>query len=423
LPVQAKDADWSAARGKSPEYWSSYPYTPGTHPFPYTTPGYTPTVPVAELPKHFPWDSDSHRKWHTRSVTRFASPFVDVFNERIDFDPIVMAHACTIQGFTNQDFYESPEIAVQCVGYFNEMFDLLPVAHFFYSNTFLEMWGCKLKTTPSLPWIVVGDRPIKGPEDADKIQYFEEEDLVPSKCMTTDLHWRAFEYEKKNMPDMMLPMHNVFCLFSMSGELVGPEKFIIWTRRQPDAAHKILDAIAYTSANASCITAKRYGFTMNVVGSVLANTTVLPPEYVRDFSFKHQMKFVKKCLDGGGGPHMWYHLCGDHSKDYIWFKDAITPPFAVIHIGYYGDKAFPGDLLKKEFGDRMTLLTTIDTKMMIEPDFTKPYNDAKNQLLGARDSPRGCILGTTCETPVPTNPGCTLAAVKACKDFGTYGTW
>ncbi|MGQ9719433.1 MAG: uroporphyrinogen decarboxylase family protein [Nitrososphaerales archaeon] len=385
---------------------------------------YQPTVPIDKLPSMFvPHSVDSHKKWHTNAVTRFASPFVDVFKDRIDFDPIVMAHACQLLGYTNKDFYEYPEIAVQCVAYFNELHDLLPVAHFFYSNVFLEMYGVKLQVTNSLPWIAVGERPIKTPEDADKIPKFEKEDLGPDKCKTTELHWRAFDYEQKNMPDMMLPMHNVFCLFSMAAELVGPEKFITWAIRQPKAAHKILDSLAYTSANGASVTADKYGFNMMVIGSVLANTTVLPPKYVKEFSFNHQRDFVRKALAGGGGPQLWYHLCGDHSKDYPMWREVLTTPFTVIHIGYHGDNEFPGDLLKKEFGNRMTLLTTIDGKKMIEPNFAWAYEASKKQLLGARDSPRGCILGTTCETPTITNPGCTLAAVKACRDYGTYGTW
>jgi uroporphyrinogen decarboxylase len=385
---------------------------------------YQPTVPLDKLPSHFiSHDTESHKKWHTGSVTRFASPFVDVFKDRIDFDPIVMAHACTLLGFTNRDFYESPEIAVQCVAYFNELFDLLPVAHFFYSNVFLEMYGVKLQTTNTLPWIAVGDRVVKNPEDADKIPKFEKEDLKPEKCKTTELHWRAFDYEKAHMPDMMLPMHNVFCLFSMAAELVGPEKFIIWTRKEPKACHKILDALAYTSSSGAGLTADKYGFNMNVIGSVLANSTVLPPKYVKEFSFDHQRDFVRRCLALGGGPQLWYHLCGDHSRDYSMWKNVLTTPFTVIHIGYYGDDVFPGDLLKKEFGNRMTLLATVDGKRMIEPNFSWIYEQSKSQLLKARDAPRGCILGTTCETPLITNPGCTLAAVKACKDYGTYGTW
>ncbi|MCP8322045.1 MAG: hypothetical protein H3Z52_14085, partial [archaeon] len=141
---------------------------------------YKPTVPLDKLPSHFiSHDAESHKKWHTSAVTRFASPFVDVFKDRIDFDPIVMAHATTMLGFSNRDFYESPEMAVHCVAYFNELFDLLPVAHFFYSNVFLEKYGVKLQTTPMLPWIAVGDRVIKTPEDADRIQKFEKEDLKP----------------------------------------------------------------------------------------------------------------------------------------------------------------------------------------------------------------------------------------------------
>jgi len=66
---------------------------------------------------------------------------------------------------------------------------------------------------------------------------------------------------------------------------------------------------------------------------------------------------------------------------------------------------------------------SVDTKLMIDPNPNKVYNQAKEQLLGGRDSKKGYILGTSCETPPYTIPGQMLALVKAARDFGTYGTW
>jgi uroporphyrinogen decarboxylase len=66
---------------------------------------------------------------------------------------------------------------------------------------------------------------------------------------------------------------------------------------------------------------------------------------------------------------------------------------------------------------------SVDTKLMIDPNPNKVYNQAKEQLLGGRDSKKGYILGASCETPPYTIPGQMLALVKAARDFGTYGTW
>jgi uroporphyrinogen decarboxylase len=66
---------------------------------------------------------------------------------------------------------------------------------------------------------------------------------------------------------------------------------------------------------------------------------------------------------------------------------------------------------------------SVDTKLMINPNPMAVYTQAKDQLLAGRDSKKGYILGTSCETPPYTLPGNMRALVKAAQDFGTYGTW
>jgi uroporphyrinogen decarboxylase len=95
----------------------------------------------------------------------------------------------------------------------------------------------------------------------------------------------------------------------------------------------------------------------------------------------------------------------------------------VIHAGYKGRNAFPSKLLKETFEDKATCMGSVDTKLMIDNNPNKVYNAAKEQLLQGRDSKKGYILGTACETPPYTIPGQMLALVKAARDFGTYGTW
>jgi uroporphyrinogen decarboxylase len=66
---------------------------------------------------------------------------------------------------------------------------------------------------------------------------------------------------------------------------------------------------------------------------------------------------------------------------------------------------------------------SVDTKLMINPNPKACYDAAKDQILAGRDSKKGYILGTSCETPPYTIPGNMRALVKAAQDYGTYGTW
>ena len=114
----------------------------------------------------------------------------------------------------------------------------------------------------------------------------------------------------------------------------------------------------------------------------------------------------------------------EDSINYKLFKDGLMwSPFTVFHIGYDGRNVFPSSVLKETFQDKATVMGSVDTKLMIDPNPNKVYNQAKEQLLAGRDAKKGYILGTACETPPYTIPGQLLALVKAARDFGTYGTW
>jgi len=378
--------------------------------------GYYEGVPIEQIFPPVDEKLEAHR------TKRFAAPFVGVPFDRIDVDPIIIAHACVVLGYTNRDFYENPPLGAKCVIYCNELYDLLPVTHWFYSNVWLDALGCKMIVTESLPWIVQEPRPVQKPEDVDKIDVPDISDM--EKCLTGELFIKCYDWVKEHEPQFFVPISYGFCHFGMAAEMVGPERFIIWCRRQKDVAHKLLSKVIETSANGAIMIARRYGFCMMTIGSVLSNSTVLSGKMNKEFAANYIIQMVKKAFKGGAGPQLWYHLCGDHQFDYMNFKEMVISPFTVIHIGYLGDQPFPADLLRETFGNMMTVMASVDTKIMMEPkNYGKIYEMAKDQLIKVREAPRGCILGTCCETPVPAPAGSILAMVRAAREYGVYGTW
>jgi len=356
--------------------------------------------------------------WHERATKRFASPFVGVPYDRIDIDPIVLAHAAVLCGYGIRDFYEKPELGIATVAYINELYDLLPVTHWFYSNVWLPELGATVKCTKTLPWIVQEPRPIQNPEDIDKLPVPDVDEV--SKGFTFSLYSRAYDYAKKNLPNMFVPIHYVFCLYAMAAELVGPDKFIMWTIRQPKLCHKLLKKVADTSVNGAIATANKYGFALMIMGGVLANSTVLRPQQIKEFAIDYHRYLVRKALKGGAGPQLWYHLCGDHSGDYQLWKDAYYTPFTVMHIGYHGREVFPADLLVKEFGNLATVMSSVDTKLLNFGPPSAVYEQSKKQLLPLKEAPRGAVLGAACEAPPNMPPSSILAMLKASRDHGKY---
>jgi len=368
------------------------------------------------------------KRWHDNATKRFASPFVDNPHDRIDVDPIILSAAAVACGYTIRDFYEKPELGIHCVGYISHLYDLLPVTHWFFSLPWVTELGLKLVYKETLPPISTG--PIySAPEDVDKMHVPSKEELVNAQAKygqlaTVPMFYRIYDYVTKNLPMTLVPISYGFDLVGAAAEMVGVENFIMWTFTEPEAADKLVDKYTQTSINGAEALADKYGSAMLIVGSVLANNDIFNDEGVERYSVKNMYKYVDGCFKRGAGPQVFYHLCGNHETDYKLFRDGLMwSPFTVFHVGYKGRNPFPSSLLKQNFQDRATCMGSVDTKLMIDPNPNKVYNQAKEQLLGGRDSKKGYILGTSCETPPYTIPGQMLALVKAARDFGTYGTW
>jgi len=198
----------------------------------------------------------------------------------------------------------------------------------------------------------------------------------------------------------------------------------MWTITERDAANTLIDKYMQVAVNGAELMARRYGSAFISTGSVLANNDIFADKDVEELSAKYLHKFIDKCLRKGAGPQVLYHLCGNHETDYKVFKERLVyTPFTIVHAGYMGREVFPSDVLMKEFGDRATIMGSVDTKIMILPNPKRVYEQAKEQLIRGRDSPNGYILGTACELPPDSLPTNVFALVQAARDHGTYGAW
>jgi len=359
-----------------------------------------------------------NKDWHAHCTKRFAGPFVGVNFDRVNVDPILLAHAAVANGYTLKDFYMKPKLGLASVIFANEMYDLLPVAHWFYSNVWMRELGCKLEYKDTLPPVVTGERPVKAPEDVDKLAPVDVSGIEKGPTYTEFIE--GYDFLAKYLGNWLVPIHFGFCPTAMSAEMVGVDKFMLWTIKQPKLCHKIMETITDTSANAAIAIAKKYGFAMMVIGGVLANSDLLPPAKVKEFGLDYHIKLVKKAFKGGAGPQLWYHMCGNHAKDYTIWKDEIMSPFTVMHFGYMGKESFPVKTAKELYGNRATIMSSVDTKLMYRGTPKEVYEVSKQMILDGKDSPRGFIHGTACEAPVYTPPANIYAMVKAARDWGKY---
>ncbi|MEI6795723.1 MAG: uroporphyrinogen decarboxylase family protein [Methanomassiliicoccales archaeon] len=360
-------------------------------------------------------------KWHENANKRFASPFMGTKHDRISVDPMMLSHAAVACGYSISDFYASPELGSRCVAAASEMYDLLPVTHWYFSLPWVAELGIKIRFMDQLPPVSEGPI-ITDPSLVDSIEVPDTAEI--EKGWTAQQIFRGHDYVQEHLPKMFLPMTYTSDLTGSAAQLCGIENFVMWTLAEPDAAHKLVRKYTDTAVNGAEVIANRYGMAMIATGSVLGNNDIFSDTDVDAFSARYLNDFVMSSLRKGAGPQVFYHLCGNHETDYKIFKERIVySPFSIVHIGYMGRDVFPSDLLVKEFGGMATVMGSVDTRIMTLPNAQKVYEQARDQIIKGRDAPNGYILGTACEVPPYAPPVNVHALTKAAKDFGTYGTW
>ncbi|MFA5313785.1 MAG: uroporphyrinogen decarboxylase family protein [Methanomassiliicoccales archaeon] len=334
-----------------------------------------------------------------------------------------MSNAAVATGYTIRDFYEKPELGIHCVAYASAMYDLLPVTHWYFSLPWVTELGIQLEYKDTLPPVVKdGPKVLKDPSDVYKMHIPDKNEL--EKGWTQPMFKRLYAYVQKNLGQTLVPISYGFDLVGAAAELCGVENFIMWTFTEEEAAKKLVRNYTEVAINGAEGLADTYGMAMLIVGSVLGNNDIFSDETIKTYSADNMRYFVNQSFRRGAGPQVFYHLCGNQETSYKVFKETLMwSPFTVIHAGYKGRDAFPSALLKSTFEDRATCMGSVDTKLMINPNPKVVYDAAKKQLLEGRDSKRGYILGTACETPPYTIPGNLYALTRAARDFGTYGTW
>lgn len=360
-------------------------------------------------------------KWHEHAQKRFASPFTGQKFDRIDVDAMMLSHAALISGFTINDFYTKPELGAACVANASEMYDLIPMTHWYFSLPWVAELGAEIQFQPLLP-PVVRTPTITDLEMVDKIEVPDLKEM--ERGFTGQLMTRAQDYIQKNTPEKFVPMTYTSDLTGGGAQLCGIENFVMWTLSERDVVHQLIRKYTEAAINGAELMAERYGSAFISTGSVLANNDVLSDRDVDELSAKYLRTFVNKALRKGAGPQVLYHLCGNHETDYKVFKDRLVfTPFTIMHAGYMGREVFPSDILMKEFGDVATIMGSVDTRIMILPNPKRVYEQAKQQLLRGRESKNGYILGTACELPPDSLPANVFALVQAARDYGTYGDW
>jgi len=362
---------------------------------------------------------DPGKEWKENATKRFAGPFIGKDFDRVNVDPVLLAHAAPYCGFTLKEFYTQPKLGARAVIWAHEAYDLIPVVHWWPT---IHVWSQELGTefewrTNSDP--MVKKRAVKGPEDVERLEVPDAAEI--KKTGKTFLAFKeCFDYVAKNYPDWLVPLYYGFQIETNAAELLGSEDFLVWTYKEKDLAHKLIRKALDTSLNACQAIVETYGGALIVTGAALAGTDLLPNDKIKEFGVDYCRELVKGALRRGAGPQVWYHLCGNHAKDWELWEEVPFTPFTVFQVGYKGRQPFPLTDLIKKYGRKATIMGNVDTKVVHSGTSKEVYEMQRDQILVGLDNPNGFISGCACELPANTPSANITAMVRAANDVGRF---
>lgn len=179
--------------------------------------------------------------------------------------------------------------------------------------------------------------------------------------------------------------------FSAASGLLPVAKLLRATRRKPEQVHKLLK-ICNEAVKIVCEEFVHVGATPFVCDPV-ASGTILNEKTFREFSLPYTQDLFKHIHDIGGG--VGYHICGDTTKLTQAMSEAGADMQSV-------DDAVDLAYVKQVCGDRVPLIGNVspNATMMLGTPFDV-YQNIKDNLKAAYDSPCGYIVATGCDVPLP----------------------
>jgi uroporphyrinogen decarboxylase len=362
------------------------------------------------------------KKWFETSLNRLGAVLSGhpELADETPVIPLILGFAAKMFSISIGDLYRDPELLFKCLMQTHEMFDVPPFLLPLYADYWCEDYGGVVQWPVgeymSAPAIM--EYPLKTAEDVENLRIWDVDEM-PQKSPSHIYHMLGQEAAKKALGPAFMASAFPYGMFTVAGAMLYPGTLMLWVMKQPEVVHKLLKKVVENAVNHCTAIAKEYGSAAIVTGSVTAGDETLSPEQCRKFNIVYLADMVKRAKKNGAGPTVFYHLCGSHKLDWPIHAELVPLDEAsIFHVAHYGRQ--PADLTDviPVVGNKCPLMGNITTQLMHLGTPKDVYEEAKRQILTYRESPKGFIMGVTCETPPLAPPANVYALMKAAKDIG-----
>jgi len=261
-------------------------------------------------------------------------------------------------------------------------------------------------------------------ETVDELEKFEIPDYSRKEVYERDISIPLFvacnEYLAKEYGITTAWSHEGGSFNINAAALVGPERFYLWMKKEPDFAHKASDiAIEFAIRRAE------YGIArvLEVIGNLPPpplmggggiGNEVVSPEQWKEYFKPGYVRMWNKVKELGVG--VLTHFCGDHTLN---FRAGLHDDLPNIQTYQFSEFLNIKEIVDR-YGKKYAISSNLDPGALIDKPASWVYEEAKSQILIGKELDKPFLLGSGCDISPQTPAGNLLALAKALKDYGLY---
>lgn len=199
--------------------------------------------------------------------------------------------------------------------------------------------------------------------------------------------------------------------FTAAASLRGTEHFLKDLRRQPELAHQLLQLVTESALNyidAVCDLGLKPS-----ISEPTASGTLISAGQFKEFALPYLKQYADRIQERcGSGPML--HICGNTSR--IWNEMADTGA-TILSL----DNIIDLEQAKNTVGERVILAGNVKPiETLMKGTREQIFEDTRECLRQAADSPRGYILASGCAIALDTPPQNILTFMEAARALGSY---
>lgn len=250
---------------------------------------------------------------------------------------------------------------------------------------------------------------ISRPEEVDSLP-----DPDPATAGMTPLVDRFNDISRKNGFTASLPGGTPTTL---SAGIVGRENFLRWLIKYPEAVHKLQRKVTRFMLRVAERTIRKYGAkNCGLYGGVPMESNQLMSVRMFEFFAKPYIRQIYDYYESEGVKNIVVHLCGDHTRNLIHWKDIPLPRRTIFSIGEEMNLERTGENIGRDH----ILAGNIHCGILNKGTPEEVFLEVRRCLEAGRKHPGGFVLMPACELPPATPEENIEALASALFEYGYY---